>query len=163
MRLGAEMAHSCAMQRHVFTDFNRLRLAHQQMAVALDVKLFLTLATNQSMSLERMQRKTREFLARMDKAMRGRNWAKKPMSQRMDGLLYVEHEHSNIHVHGLMTKPYCNFAGLQLKAEEIWSELCEGGSVVIKPVGDVRKRSEYVTKEAFNHGFFERQFFTAAA
>lgn len=155
------MAYTAVMQRKIYTDFNRLRRAHQQMAMALDVKLFLTLAANQSMSLERMQRKTREFLARMDAVMLKRGWSKASASKRLDGLLYVEHEHSNIHVHGLMTKPYCNYAGLQLRAEEIWSQLCESGSVVIKPVGDVRKRSEYCTKEAGRHGFFERQFFTA--
>jgi predicted small integral membrane protein len=156
------MAYTEVMQKQIYTDFNRLRLAHQHMAVALDVKLFLTLATNQSMSLERIKRKTREFLARMDAKMLKHGWSKAPASERLDGLLYVEHEHSNIHVHGLMTKPYCNYAGLQLRAEEIWSELCESGSVVIKPVGDVRKRSEYCTKEAGKHGFFERQFFMAS-
>lgn len=157
------MVYSEVMQKRIYTDFNRQRLAHQYMAVQMQPKLFLTLATNQSMSLERMKRKTREFLARMDEHMLGRNWSKKPMTQRMDGLLYVEHEHSNIHVHGLMTKPYCNLLGVQFKAEEIWAEICPSGSVVIKDVGDIKERSEYATKEAGKYGFFERQFFTAAA
>ncbi|WP_299150233.1 hypothetical protein [uncultured Tateyamaria sp.] len=157
------MAYTEVMQKRIYTDFNTLRRAHQLMAVQMDTQLFLTLATNRSMSLAFMKHKTHAFLARMAEHMLGRNWSKKPMTQRMDGLLYVEHEHSNIHVHGLMTKPYCNLVGLQLKADETWADLCESGSVVIKDIGDVEKRSEYVTKEAGIYGFFERQFFMAAA
>ena len=93
------MPYTEAMEKRIYEDKDGLRLAHQHLAQQVKPELFLTLATNQSMSLERMKRKAREFLARMDEYMLGRNWSKKPMTQRMDGLLYVEHEHSNIHVH----------------------------------------------------------------
>lgn len=139
----------------------KLRLAHQKMALDMKPELFLTLATNQTMSLEQMKRKTFGFLACMDRQMLGRKWAKKLSSERMDGLLYIEHEASNIHVHGLMTRPYCNRVGLQLWAEEFWGKICPSGSVVFKDIGDIECRANYVTKEAGKRDFFERQFFMA--
>ena len=39
--------------------------------------------------------------------------------QRMDGLFYVEHEHTNIHVQALINRPYCNRFGLQMHANRI--------------------------------------------
>ncbi|MCF2869445.1 hypothetical protein L0664_00045 [Octadecabacter sp. G9-8] len=91
MSAEAQMAYTKVMPKRIYEDKDRLRLAQR-----VKPELFLTLATNQSMSLERMKWKAREFLACMDEYMLGRNWSKKPMPQRMDGLLYVEHEHSSI-------------------------------------------------------------------
>lgn len=97
----------------------------------------------------------------MDRRFLGRNWQKRPPDERLDGLLYIEHERSNIHLHGLVTKPYCNRIGLQLAADEIWSDLCESGSVLIKDIGSAGRRAAYCTKEFKNEGFFDRQFFLA--
>jgi hypothetical protein len=152
-----------AMQKRIYTNTDQLRAGHQQLALAMQPELFLTLATNQQMSLERMQKLTRMFLRIMDKQLLGDKFFKFASDRRMDGLFYVEHEHSNTHVHGLINRPYCNRFGLQLHANRIWRDICPSGSVVVKDVGDIKKRSEYVTKEAGKHGFFERQFFTAAA
>lgn len=83
------------MQHTYGTDIKQLRLEHQRFAKTLEPELFLTLATNQTMGIETLEKKTGAFLARMDRKMLGRNWAKKPMTQRMDGLLYIEHELTN--------------------------------------------------------------------
>ena len=138
-----------------------LRSGHTELARRIKPELFLTLATNQHISIDRMKGLVKRFLRDMDQALLGRRFMHCEPERRLDGLLYVEHEHSNIHVHGLMTRPYCNQVGLQLHAERIWSEMCQGGSVVIKAAGDFAKRSEYCTKEFRKQDFFERQFFTA--
>lgn len=155
------MSYIGPMQKQGFTEKNQLRLAHQHMAIDMKPELFLTLATNQSMGLERVQKLTRMFVRNMDQQLLGDKFFKFASERCLDGLFYVEHEASNIHVHGLMTRPYCNRYGLQLHANRIWRDICASGSVVIKDVGDVAKRSQYCTKEAFKDSFFERQFFTA--
>lgn len=77
--LEQQMPYTEAMEKRIYEDKDGLRLAHQCLAQQVKPELFLTLATNPSMSLERKKRKAREFLARMDEYMLGRNWSKKPM------------------------------------------------------------------------------------
>lgn len=155
------MAYTEAMQKRIYTDTDQLRAGHQQLALAMKPELFITLATNQQVSLARVQKLTRMFVRNMDRQMLGTQFFKFTGDRCMDGLFYVEHEASNIHVHGLVTKPYCNRVGLQLHANRIWRDICPSGSVVIKDVGDIEKRSQYCTKEFYKDRFFERQFFTA--
>ncbi len=149
------------MNRRIYTKRDSLRQAHRRMAEQMQPQLFLTLATNQNMSLEHVQKLTRRFVRNMDRQMLGSKFYKFASHRCLDGLCYVEHEASNIHVHGLMTKPYGNRCGLQLHSMRIWQDLCASGSVVIKDIGDIAKRSDYCTKEAWRPDFFERQFFTA--
>jgi hypothetical protein len=93
------MAYTEVMQKRIYTDMDQLRAGHAQLALAMNPELFLTLATNQSMSLERMQKLTRRFLLLMDRQLLGGQYFKFASDRRMDGLFYVEHENSNIHVH----------------------------------------------------------------
>jgi hypothetical protein len=113
------MAYTEVMQKRIYMDKAQLRLAHQHMAVAMKPKLFVTLATNQSMSLKRAQKLTCVFVRNMDRQMLGAQFFTFSNDRCLDGLFYVEHEASNIHVHGLMTQPYCNRYGLQLHANRI--------------------------------------------
>ena len=153
------MAYTEVMQKRIYTNNDQLRAGHAQLAQSMGVDLFITLATNQQMSIEKMKYKTRGFMARLERDILGRNWAKH--DRRMDGLFYVEHELSNIHVHGLLTRTYCNRYGLQLAADEIWNDMCGSGSVVLKDIHEVKRCAAYCTKEYLKHGFFARQFFTA--
>ena len=113
------MAYTEVMQKRIYMDKAQLRLAHQHMAVAMKPKLLVTLATNQSMSLKRAQKLTCVFVRNMDRQMLGHKFFTFASDRCLDGLFYVEHEASNIHVHGLMTQPYCNRYGLQLHANRI--------------------------------------------
>jgi hypothetical protein len=149
------------MNKKIYT-MDQLRAAHVQMAVVLQPKFFLTLATNQHVGLEQMKTWTRMFLQLMDKRMLGNKFFKHEAKERMDGLFYIEHEASNIHVHGLITGPYSNRIGLQLCANEVWGKVCPSGSVLIKDIGDVEVRSKYCTKEYFRSDFFDRQFFVGS-
>ncbi len=143
-------------------DKDQLRAGHKQLALAMKPELFLTLATNQQMPITRMQRLTRRFLRGMDQWRYGkRDFTKMDADQRLDGLFYIEHEHTNIHVQALINRPYCNRFGLQMHANRIWHDLCSSGSVVLKDIYDVGELSEYCTKEFYKDRFFERQFFTA--
>jgi len=114
------------------------------------------------MSLERVQKLTRKFVRDMDRQMLGAQFFKFSRGRCLDGLFYVEHEASNIHVHGLITGPYSNRIGLQLCADEVWGKVCPSGSVLIKDIGDVEVRSKYCTKEYFRSDFFDRQFFVGS-
>ena len=149
------------IDKKIYTK-EQLREAHVQMAVALQPKFFLTLVTNQHVDLEQVKKWTRMFLQLMDKRMLGNKFFKHAAHERMDGLFYIEHEASNIHVHGLVTQPYSNRIGLQLCGEAVWQKVCPSGSLLIKDIGDVAVRSKYCTKEYFRSEFFDRQFFVAS-
>lgn len=160
MSLDDVMVYFEDMERRFITERERLRDAHKDMALAMQPKLFLTLATNKNMSLEGLQKLTRLFVRNMDRQLLGSKFYKFASERCLDGLFYIEHEASNIHVHGLVSQPYCNRIGLQLHADRIWQNICPSGSVVIKDVGDIAKRSAYCTKESGHVDFFARQFFT---
>ncbi|WP_299146782.1 hypothetical protein [uncultured Tateyamaria sp.] len=156
------MAYTEVMQKRIYMDKERLRAAYKQFAQQLEPELFLTLATNQQMSIGRVQNLTRRFLRGMDQWKHGkRGFMHVDAEQRIDGLFYVEHEHTNIHVQALINRPYCNRFGLQMHANRIWRKLCPSGSVVIKDVDNAGGLSEYCTKEFYKDRFFERQCFTA--
>lgn len=156
------MVYSEVIQKRIYMDKERLRAAYMQFAQQLEPELFLTLATNQQMSIERMQNLTRRFLRSMDQSAYGkRSFMHVDAEQRMDGLFYVEHEGTNIHVQALINRPYCNQYGLQMHANRIWAQLCPSGSVELKSIYDVGGLSKYCTKEFYKDRFFERQFFTA--
>jgi hypothetical protein len=156
------MLYNGIMEKRIYMDKELLRAAYTQFAQQLEPELFLTLATNQQMSIGRMQSLTRRFLRSMDQCAYGkRGFMYVDAEQRMDGLFYVEHEDTNIHVQALINRPYCNRFGLQMHANRIWAQLCPSGSVVIKDIYDAGRLSEYCTKEFYKDRFFERQFFTA--
>lgn len=66
------MAYTEVMQKRIYMDKERLRAAYTQFAQQLEPELFLTLATNQQMSIGRMQNLTRRFLRSMDQWKHGK-------------------------------------------------------------------------------------------
>ena len=162
MRLGAEMAYTEVTKKQIYMDKERLRAAYKQFAIELQPELFLTLATNQQMTVGRMQNLTRRFLRGMDQWRYGkRGFMHVDADQRLDGLFFIEHEHANTHVQAVINRPYCNQYGLQMHANRVWRKICPSGSVVIKGVYDIAELTNYCTKEFYKDRFFERQFFTA--
>lgn len=139
-----------------------LRAAHKKLALDFEPQLFLNLITNQQLSIDRLKLLIRRYLRDMDKQLLGKHkFLKVTPEKRIDGLFYIEHEHSNIHSHALINRPYCNRYGLQMHSERIWRNHCPSGSVIIKDVTDIEHLSEYCTKEYKLPKFFERQFFVA--
>lgn len=110
------------------------------------------------------------FFGRMDRYYLGENWLNLPVTDRTDGIGFIEHTDSNIHAHVLARfsnlEKRGNVWGRNLMAIHYWRNLCESGSVVIKPIYDLNGLAHYCSKElkyAFHNDveqiIFLREFF----
>ena len=117
-----------------------------------DFDTFITLATNQNISIERMWNLTKEYSGRLDRKLLGTNVSKKPKNQRTTGFAFIEHENSNIHVHCLI-KPAnelhtpSNVKITNSDLEAMWLKICPSGSFDYQPITNLNDLSRYVTKD----------------
>lgn len=63
----------------------KLRNAYCELAESFEPTAYITLATNQVFSIQKMQKLVRDFYARFDRKFVGSNWAKKPAHLRTHG------------------------------------------------------------------------------
>lgn len=84
---------------------NELRAAYVDLCRGIDVQYSVTLASNQDGTIAGIRKRARDFCARMDRKLLGPSWSKKPAEQRTDGVFFIEHVASNIHLHGLLRFP----------------------------------------------------------
>lgn len=145
----------------ISTRNQNLKDAYKQLIRSQRPEFFIHLATNQYWEPGYVKGLVRKYLARIDSAFLGSKWSKRPAAERMDGVFGIEHLGSNIHVHGVVTAPYCNVLALQLQSEKVWDRLCPSGTVEVDPVTYVAGAADYALKEAYKDRFFEDQIFFA--
>lgn len=117
----------------------RLRQAYANLASRYP-DYFMTIITNRGtsagdqlsfMPLDTFKDRVADFLKRVDSKLLGSRAYKKPMSDRTDGLMFVEHVGRNIHGHAAVA-----FGGsartkeqLQAVCSEAWAAICPGGEI----------------------------------
>lgn len=120
-------------------DRERLRLAYAELASRYP-DYFMTIITNRGtlageqlsfMSLDMFKDRASDLLKRVDSKLLGSRAYRKPISERTDGLMFVEHVGRNIHGHAVVTFGGSNRTKEQLQAicSEAWAAICPGGEI----------------------------------
>lgn len=139
---------------HIKTHKDNLRQAYIKLAGTNYRDYFLTLVVNRSISVEAMQSLLGRFFGRVDRALLGRDFHTMPMSQRTDGVIFLEHTASNIHAHCVLKFPKGKTPSrLASECTKIWSTLCPSGNAELEIQHNGFGAVDYATKETtrFNY------------
>ena len=126
---------------------NELRAAYVTLCHEIEVQYFVTLSTHQDGTIGGMRKRARDFCARIDRKLLGHEWATMPASRRTDGLFFIEHVASNIHLHGLLKFPKGSREKLAIMTGLIWKKLAPSGTVDFRSIDDLHGMLDYVLKE----------------
>ena len=129
------------------TNWRQLRQAYKAFGVQIDPTDMVSLATNQTYSIDRVQHLVGDLAARLDDWALGARWNTSHHSQRANGIFFVEHTRSNIHMHGLVHFPYANRWGRRMMTQHFWRHLCPSGTIDMQRPYDVLGAANYMTKE----------------
>ena len=129
------------------TNWKRLRQSYMDFCNQFEPTDMVSLAINQNYTLNSTKALLREFSGRMDSWGIGTTWSQTHFSHRANGIFFVEHVRSNIHLHGLVRFPYAEIGVRARIAEELWGHLCPSGTIVMKPAYDPMGAADYMTKE----------------
>ncbi len=136
-----------------------LRTAYVEMCQGLDLQYFVTLATNQDGTIQGIRKRAKDFCARMDRKLLGPGWSKKQADERTDGVFFIEHVASNIHLHGFLRFPAGTQEGLRMTSALVWKKLCPSGTIDFQPINDLPHGVAYCMKELLLPGYTDEQFF----
>lgn len=125
-----------------------MKRAYAQLCQQLEPEYFVTLATNDYGSLGRVRFLASSYCARVDRKLLGHEWHTAPAETRTDGIFFVEHTASNIHLHGLMRFPSGAAAGLEMTTALIWKKLCPSGTIDLVPIRKLSSLVDYCMKES---------------
>ena len=139
------------------TNWKQLRQAYKKFCVQFDPTEMVNLAINQNLDLESVKKRLGRFSGRMDSWGIGTTWSKTHVSGRANGVFFVEHVRSNIHLHGLVHFPYGNRYGRTLVAQDVWSFLCPSGTIKMRRAYDPMGAADYMTKEMKWRDYDDRQ------
>ncbi len=115
----------------------------------------LTLKTNSRLPLYEGQKLLRGFHARLDCAILGSRWAKKPASERTSFILIPEYGVANgdLHWHGVVdfaVAKYSNAQALEL-IDECWHKMTARGSTHYPEIFDPKGWADYcITEKSMN-------------
>ena len=130
------------------TNYRELRGAYVElMAETIRPNGFLTLVTNDEGSTIGMRKSLKDFFARIDHALLGPKWQKRPKDERTEGVFVIEHVEAKIHAHGLLRLPPHDENDIHMILGIHWATICPGGNSLLCPVGDAERRAGYCTKE----------------
>tara|TARA_R110002020_G_scaffold50791_2_gene143666 strand:+ start:5740 stop:6237 length:498 start_codon:yes stop_codon:yes gene_type:complete len=129
------------------TNWRVLREAYKEFGVQFDPTDMVNLAINQTCSIEKVRRLVGDLAARLDDWALGARWSTTHHSKRANGIFFVEHTRSNVHVHGLVNFPYANRWGRQMMTQHFWQHICPSGTVVVERAYDAFGAADYMTKE----------------
>lgn len=107
----------------------RLKDAYVELCQRYGPNYYITLATNQPWSSDRMTVMLNKFAQSMDQSGLGRKWFKKPIFQRADGICFIEKPNTNLHAHCVLRIPY-----LPPNISEAWERICPSGSADIQEI-----------------------------
>lgn len=136
------------------TDRERLREAYLAL-LAQFPDYQLTLATNKpGMSADAFRQKVRDFHRLLDRKLLGPRFHLKSAHERTDGIMCIEHVHSNIHGHAAVRfatrRPPAKLLAL---CEAVWADVCPGGSADLQIRYGGFSGQGYATKEVLRRGF----------
>lgn len=142
------------------TNDQKVRDGYVDLVCATRPNLFITLTTNggtpnapishwpmrAEWRCDKVQDLVRQWDARFHHALLCRNWMTSHI--RLQGWSNVEKEMENPHAH-LLLKGMCvlELEEIQWLANMKWKSLIPSGTVDVRPVGNLRRRAGYVTKE----------------
>ena len=139
----------------------------QKWLIQQDFNLFLTLNFNDGdVTLRTSRSAVKKFLAKVDRAILGRKFHRKPQQDRTFMVAFLENTETNIHYHSLLRVNDCNFLH---HAEKAWQEVIPSGDIFVaadnesnlksslQPLsnGDVGRIAEYVTKQTAREKNYE--------
>lgn len=133
--------------------YHHMRPAYQQLCHQFKPNTFITLATNQTWTPARMKMLVGSFFAHMDRWYLGHTWLNKSLHIRTDGIGFIEHVNTNIHIHLLVNFYTGNMWGRRMMSQFYWNKLCKGGSVEIGPINDIDNLAHYCTKEMAHRSY----------
>lgn len=144
----------CALSAYQPTDRERLRDAYLTLLGQFP-DYVLTLASNRSgMSADEFRQKVRDFHRLLDRQLLGPRFYMKPVNERTDGIMCIEHVQSNIHGHAAIKfasrRSPARFA---LICKAVWAEVCPGGTANLQIGFGGSSGSVYATKEMLRRGF----------
>lgn len=129
-------------------NYRELRDAYVElMAKTIRPNGFLTLVTNDEGSIASIRKDLKNLLARIDWALLGPKWQKRPKDERTEGVFILEHVEGKIHAHGILRLPAHDENDIHMIIGTYWMALCPGGNSKLLPVGDAERRARYCTKE----------------
>lgn len=137
----------------------KLRAAYVRLCEDLEPTYFVTLATNQDGSIQGIRKSAKDFCGRVDRKLLGPDWAKKLAAYRTDGVFFIEHTRSNIHLHGLLRFPSGNPEGLRMTSALVWKTICPSGTIDFQSIYDLPRGVSYCMKELLLRGYSDEQFF----
>jgi hypothetical protein len=135
-------------------DRFRMRWAYLGLVNDLRPDTFVTLTTNDAMSVGRFKRKIKDFFGRFDRVYLGPRWIKMPFKLRTDGVGYIEHKNSNIHAHfALCTPPNAYLWNIKIHTEKYWGKICPSGSHDVQMITNAFELTGYNTKEQIRQDY----------
>ena len=106
-----------------------MRWAYLGLVNDLKPDTFVTMTTNDAMSIGRFKRKIKDFFGRLDRVYLGPKWVKMSFNQRTDAVGFIELVGSNIHAHfALRTPPNAYLWNIKIHTEEYWDRICPSDS-----------------------------------
>lgn len=135
----------------------RLRQSYKDFCIQFEPTEMVSLAINQNASISKAKTLLKNFAGRMDSWGIGTTWSQTHFTQRANGIFFVEHVRSNIHLHGLVHFPYANWWGRGLMTQHFWRQLCPSGTINMQRPYDVLGAADYITKEMKWHDYDDGQ------
>jgi hypothetical protein len=134
------------------------RLARAEMVEwlpTLGFEYFVSFATNREMTINGVHSKVRAWLARVDRYLLGRNWAKAPRDDRTLLVGYIEKPDLNIHMHAMVRLAVSDKILPVWRATEYWLDLVKSGDFDMQCINDQTAVAHYITKVVTNPVLYE--------
>ena len=137
-------------------SYRKQRAAYIELASnGIGADTFITLVTNQTWELSKMQRAIKAFVGCTDHSLLGKKWWQMPVDCRTEGIFFIEHVASNTHAHGMLRLPQRHQddqRDIKILLEQHWNKLTPGGSLDFQTLHDAVGCADYCTKEMqFEH------------
>ena len=103
--------------------------------------------TYQKYSVDKMKKLVGTFFWRIDRKLLGHTCTKKPFTFRTDGIAFLEKgNNAKIHAHCIVRFNKGTTLAREMISNIYWTELCENGTIDIKPIYDTAGLADYCTK-----------------
>ncbi len=133
-----------------YIDSIKVQKGLVELLVEFDSDWFVTLTFNRTgYSYAAAKVQLERFHARLDRLQLGKHWSQS--TERTEFIAVPEIRNGTLHYHlflKLATDPRNGF-DWEGSAPGLWKKIVPAGTVNIQPIGDKRRRAEYVTKDAW--------------
>jgi hypothetical protein len=144
-------------ERIPHNEAKRYRKEFVEWLIRENLPYFDTFTANRECSLYEMEYKVRQWHARVDRFLLGRNWAKK-VEKRTVGVAFFEKLETNIHVHTMIRLASSKRELSDERMAKFWNLLMPGGDLDVQISRSRKKVACYVTKMFKYRGFYESFF-----